>query len=153
MAPELEFVFEMRIHLGERAHTQPLPGGGKRAFVPVTGGEIDGPRLNGQIVPYSGGDWPHIRSDGTAIFNARYMLEASDGALIHIRNRGIRHGPAQVIERIMARETVDPSEYYMRLAPVFEAPAGPHEWLTRTVFIGTGDRRADHSIFRYWAVL
>lgn len=152
MTPELEFVFEMRISLGDRTHTRVLTGGGKRAFVPVTGGDITGPRLNGRIVPYSGGDWPHIRPDGTAAFNARYLLEASDGTLIYIKNRGFRHGPAEVIERIMAKEAVDPSEYYMRLAPVFEAPVGPHDWLTRTVFIGTGNRQAEYSVFRYWAV-
>jgi hypothetical protein len=153
MTPELEFVFEIRVKLGERIHTGHVPEGGNRGFVPVTGGEIEGPKLNGKVVPYSGGDWPYIRPDGVATFNARYMLEASDGTLIYIKNRGFRHGPKEVIDRIMAKESVDPSEYYMRLAPVFEAPLGPHDWLTRTVFIGTGDRKADHSVFRYWAVI
>lgn len=153
MIPTLEFVFEIRVKLGERTHTGLLPGGGNRGFVPVIGGEIQGPRLNGRVVPYTGGDWPYIRPDGVAAFNARYMLEASDGTLICIQNRGFRHGPPKVIGRIMAKESVDPSEYYMRLAPVFEAPVGPHDWLTRTVFVGTGDRQSDHSVFRYWAVM
>jgi hypothetical protein len=153
MKPDLEFVFEMHVRLGDRMHTGLLPESGQRGFVPVTGGEIQGPRLNGTVVPLSGGDWPRIRPDGVAVFNARYMLKASDGTLIQIKNRGIRHGPADVIERLMAKKKVDPSEYYMRLEPRFEAPLGPHEWLTRTVFVGVGDRKADHSIFRYWAVL
>jgi len=31
-------------------------------------------------------------------------------------------------------------------------PAGPHEWLARTIFIGTGERRGDHSVFDYYLV-
>ena len=153
MKPELEYVFEMHVRLGDRMHTEKLPDGGKRAFVPVTGGEISGPRLSGRIVPYSGGDWPSVRPDASAIFNARYLLETSDGTQIYIKNRGIRSGSKETIQRILAGEAVDPSEYYMRLAPRFEAPEGPHEWLSRTVFIGTGERLEDHSVFRYWAVL
>jgi hypothetical protein len=52
-----------------------------------------------------------------------------------------------------AFEPVDHREYYMRVAPTFEAPVGPHDWLTRTVFVGSADRYLDHSIFRYFAVL
>jgi hypothetical protein len=153
MTPTLEFVFEIHVQLGERTHIGTLPDGCNRGFVPVTGGEIKGPRLSGRVIPYSGGDWPQIRPDGVAAFNAHYMLEASDGTLIYIRNHGFRHGPSDVIKRLMAKEPVDPSEYYMRLTPTFEAPVGPHDWLTRTVFVGTGDRRPDFSVFRYWAVM
>ena len=152
MTPKLDYVFEIRVRLGERAHTGEVPGGGNRGFVPVLGGEIEGPRLNGKVVPHSGGDWPRIRPDGVACFNARYMLEASDGTLIIINNSGFRHGPKEIIDRIMAKEEVDPSEYYMRVTPVFDAPIGPHDWLTRTIFVGTGDRKAGHSVFRYWEV-
>ena len=153
MKPELAFVFEMQIQLGERLHTEMLPWGGKRAFVPVTGGEISGPRLTGHVVGYTGGDWPSVRPDASAVFSARYLLKASDGTLIQVRNRGIRYGSMETMRRILAGEEVAASEYYMRLAPRFEAPEGPHSWLTRTIFVGTGERKEDHSVFRYWAVL
>jgi hypothetical protein len=153
MKPELEYVFEMHVRLGERMHTETMPGGVKRAFVPVTGGEILGPRLSGEVVPFSGGDWPSVRPDASAVFDARYLLKASDGTLIQIKNRGIRHGSLETLNRILAGAKVDPSEYYMRLAPRFEAPSGPHAWLSHTVFVGIGERKEDHSVFRYWAVL
>jgi len=153
MKPDLKYVFEMHVRLGERMHSETLSSGDKRAFVPVTGGEIFGPRLSGEVVPFSGGDWPSVRPDASAVFNARYLIKASDGELIQIKNRGIRYGSKETISRILAGERVDPSEYYMRLAPRFDAPVGPHDWLTRTVFIGVGERKKDHSVFRYWAVL
>nr|WP_299907200.1 DUF3237 family protein [Sphingomonas bacterium] len=49
-------------------------------------------------------------------------------------------------------EPVDPAENYFRLSPVFETAPGPHDWLTRTVFIGLGEKQADHSIFDFFAV-
>jgi len=153
MTPELEFVFKVHLNLGDRMKLGPIPTGGDRGFVAVTGGEIEGPRLNGRVVPESGGDWPNIRPDGVVAFNAHYMLEASDGTLIYIRNKGFRHAPPETAKRMESLEPVDPSDYYFRVAPVFEAPVGPHDWLNRTVFIGTADRRKGYTIFYYYAVL
>src|SRR5205823_1493565 len=54
-APRLEFVFQIRIELGERVIFGPLARGGKQGFVPVQGGEITGPRLQGRVLPGTGG--------------------------------------------------------------------------------------------------
>jgi Protein of unknown function (DUF3237) len=151
-APRLEFVFQIRIDLGERVIFGPLVRGGKQGFVAVQGGEITGPRLQGRVLAGTGGDYPYIWPDGTFEFDAHYLVEASDGTKMRLRNHGYRHGPKEVIDRLLAYEQVDPSGYYMRMTPSFEVPAGPHEWLGRTVFVGTGNRRPDYSIFRYWAV-
>jgi hypothetical protein len=40
----------------------------------------------------------------------------------------------------------------MRLSPSFEVPPGPHDWLSKHIFIGTGRRGPEGSIFRYWMV-
>ena len=153
MTPELEFVFQIHLNLGDRTLIQNLPSGGGRGFVPVTGGQIEGPRLQGKVVPYSGGDYPNVRPDGVVAFDAHYMLEASDGTLICLKNRGYRHAPPEIAERMEALEPVDPSEYYFRVTPEFDAPIGPHDWLTRNIFIGTGDRRKGYTVFRYYQVL
>ena len=153
MAPELEFAFKIHLNLGDRTCIENLPWGGGRGFVPVTGGEIQGPKLTGKVVPYSGGDYPHIRPDGVVAFDARYMLEASDGALIYMKNRGYRHAPPDILKKMEALEPVDASSYYFRIAPEFAAPAGPHEWLSRTVFVGTADRRNGYTLFEYYKVL
>ena len=48
-------------------------------------------------------------------------------SLIQVRNRGLRHGPEEVLRRIAEGENVDPAEYYFRMAPVLglASPLGP----------------------------
>ena len=151
--PALEFVFEIRLDLLTRERFGPTGAGPERGFVGLRGGEVKGPRLNGKIVPHVGGDFPTVWEDQTVAFDARYVIQADDGTLIEMRNRGFRHGPRDVLEALDAGENRDPSTYYMRVAPSFDAPKGPHLWMSRTIFIGAAHRKEDHSVFRYWAVL
>jgi hypothetical protein len=122
-------------------------------FVAAAGGKITGPRLQGKVISNSGGDWALYRDDHTVQFSARYMLEAEDGTQIYMQNTGYRHAPPDVAARMEALEQVDPSEYYFRITPTFETPIGKHDWLTRTLIIGSAHRHAEHSIFTYYAVL
>jgi hypothetical protein len=151
--PTLEFAFRIRLQLGLRQRLGPLPRGSSRGFVSAAGGTIEGPRLNGKVVANSGGDWALYRQDHVVEFDARYMLEADDGTQIYMLNRGFRHAPPETAARMEALQPVDPSEYYMRLAPSFETPTGKHDWLMRTVIVGSAARQADHSVFDYYAVL
>jgi len=151
-APTLEFVFEIKLELMERARYGPASLGVDRGFVGLSGGHVKGPALNGKIVPHVGGDFPTVLPDETVIFAAQYIIETDDGVLIELRNRGFRHGPKEVLQAMSRGEDVDPSSYYMRLAPSFDAPVGPYFWLTRTIFIGTAHRGVKSSVFRYWAV-
>ena len=120
--------------LGEAPH-------GRRRIIPITGGRVSGERLAGRVLP-GGADWQVIRSDGVAELDARYTLETEDKALIYVRNFGYRHGPPEVIKRLAAGETVDPSLYYMRTTPRFETGAERYQWLNRIICVGTGARRA-----------
>jgi hypothetical protein len=149
----LEHVFTMKVKLGERIHTDKTPHGWKRGFVPVKGGTIEGPRLQGKVLADTGGDYPYINPDGSAVFEAQYVIQASDGTTIMLKNRGFRHGPPELLQALLDRKEIDPTKIYFRLAPTFDAPIGPHDWLTKTVFVGTGNRKADHSIFTYYAVV
>jgi hypothetical protein len=152
-APRLEFVFQIRLELETRLRYGPTLAGIDRGFVGLRGGDISGPRLQGKVLAGSGGDWPYIFKDSSAAFDAHYMLQADDGTLIEIRNRGYRHGPKEVLDKLTRYEPVDPGSYYMRVAPTFDVAAGPHEWLAQTIIIGVGDRHEGHSIFRYYAVM
>ena len=57
VTPKLEFVFSIKMLLGIRQKFGPLPQGSIRGFVSAAGGTVEGPRLNGRVVPNSGGDW------------------------------------------------------------------------------------------------
>lgn len=126
---------------------------GLRRVVPITGGSVSGPRLNGRVVP-GGADWQFVRSDGVLVVEAKYTLESSDGVLIMVTNRGMRHGPAAVIERMARGEAVDPQDYYFRTSAEFEAPAASaYAWLNRAVFIGVAERAAKAAIIRFHEVM
>ena len=114
---------------------------GRRRIIGITGGTFKGPRLAGKILP-GGADWQVIRSDGSAYLDARYTLETDDGALIYVNNKGYRHGPKEVIERMARGEAVDPALYYMRTTPWFETSAPRYDWLNRAICVATGARRA-----------
>lgn len=152
--PQLQFAFRilLRFDDGPRLRFEPAYRSARRGFVAVQGGEITGPRLTGRVVPQSGGDWPLFWPGGLVDFEAHYQLEASDGTPIYIHNTGIAWSAPEVLARIEAGQPVLPEQTYCRVTPRFEAPAGAHEWLNRTVFIGKGERRGTHSVFDYYLV-
>ncbi|MGA7867460.1 MAG: DUF3237 domain-containing protein [Stellaceae bacterium] len=59
---------------------------------------------------------------------------------VHLRYAGMRHGPPEVMARLAHGETVDPSEYYFRVAPVFEIGAERYTWLNKILAVGVGER-------------
>jgi hypothetical protein len=90
-----------------------------------------------------GADWQIVCADGLAQLEARYSLETDDGALVYVRNVGLRHGPPEVLARLAAGEPVDAKLYYMRTTPSFETGAERYRWLNRVVCVATGVRRKD----------
>jgi hypothetical protein len=124
---------------------------GERRVVPVLGGRITGPRLNGDILP-GGADFQLIRDDGVAEIEARYTLRLDDGALVQVVNRGIRHAAPEDMARLLRGETVPPERVYFRTAPAFETAAPAHAWLHRSLFVGFGERMPDRVRVRIFAV-
>ena len=60
---------------------------GIRSIVPVTGGDFEGPRLRGKVLP-GGGDWLLLRADGVLELDLRITLETDDHALIYMTFQG-----------------------------------------------------------------
>jgi len=125
---------------------------GRRRIIPITGGRVEGARLNGIVLP-GGADWQIVRGDGVADLDARYTVETHDGALVYVRNRGLRHGRPEVLARLARGEDVDPAEYYMRTQPWFETGDARYAWLNRTISVGTGARRAAAVELEFFEVL
>ena len=125
---------------------------GTRMFVPVTGGDFEGPRLRGKIVP-GGGDWLLLRSDGVLELDLRITLETADHALIYMTFQGLRHGPPDAIAALGRGEVVDPVRYYFRTAPRFETSAESCTFLNRIVTVGVGETRPDGAVHRIDEIL
>jgi hypothetical protein len=151
-----EFAFELRASVENPQEVGDTPYG-RRRFIPITGGTFEGPGFKGMglkgVVLPGGADAQIVRPDGVTDLVARYTLQADDGTLIYVVNRGLRHGPPDIMQRVARGESVDPATYYFRTTPAFEVAAGPHDWLNRSIFVGTGARYAAEVHVRYFRVL
>ena len=148
--PSLRFLYSSKIDIDPPLIVGQSPYG-ERRIINIKGGAFSGPRLSGRVLS-GGADWQIIRHDGITEVEASYTLETHDGALIYIYNRGLRHGPKAVIERLAAGKDVDPSEYYFRTTPIFETGTPAYAWLNGVVAIATGERRADQVIITVYEV-
>jgi hypothetical protein len=125
---------------------------GMRSIVPVTGGDFEGARLRGKVLP-GGGDWLLLRSDGVLELDLRITLETDDQALIDMRFLGLRHGPAEAIAALGRGEVVDPASYYFRTLPRFETSAQKYAFLNRIITVGVGETRPDGAVHRIEEIL
>jgi hypothetical protein len=151
--PGLEYALTISINLGPAYRVRPPQYGSERAAVYLTDGVVIGPGINGIVIPGSGGDWPWVRPDGVIDFDARYLLQTDDGAVIYLQNRGYRWGPEDIMDKMARREPVPEGSYYMRVAPKFEAPAGKYDWLNRYVFVGAAQKTPAGNRIHYFKVL
>lgn len=124
---------------------------GRRRIIGISGGRFSGARLSGKVLA-GGADWQLVRADGSAFLDARYTLQADDGALIYVSNQGFRHGPKDAMARLARGEEVDPSLIYTRTTPRFETSAPQYAWLNRTVFVASGVRRRDSIELEFYEV-
>lgn len=138
--PDLEHAFTVHGRLDPVVTVGQTPQGLRR-MVPIADGRFEGPAMRGTVLP-GGADWQVVRADGVTEPEAFYLLRTDDGVVIQVHNRGVRHGPEEVMQRLVAGEAVDPSEYYFRTSMVLHAPEGPYDWLNRNVFVCTAARRA-----------
>ena len=104
----------------------------------MPGGTFHGSRLSGTVLP-GGSDWQTVRSDGSTLLDVKLALQTIDGALIGMSYKGIRRGPADVMDRLGKGEDVDPATYYFRTTVTFET-ASHHAWLNGIVAAGIGYR-------------
>ena len=141
MTPTLTHIADFLVEVGP-----PIAVGetaqGLRRVVPITGGTIQGARLNGTILN-AGADFQIIGPDGFTRLEARYVARLDDGTLVYVENCGVRFGPPEVMARLTRGEPVDPAEVYFRSAPRFETAEPAYQWLTRPLFIAAGARYPD----------
>lgn len=151
--PNLEYAFTIAIELTGLRWIKPSSTGMTRAAVYAGTGTIEGPLLRGRVIPMSGGDFPLVRADGVIDFDARYLLEAEDGTVIYMQNRGFRWAMTPEIAEKMSRdEPVAHEDYYMRVSPKFDVPDGPHAWMGKHMFIGVAEKVPGANRIHYFVV-
>jgi hypothetical protein len=146
-----EFLFTLvgRVFPAQEIGTVPS---GQRRIVPVEGGEFEGPKLRGSVLP-GGSDCMLVRPDGVAQPDVRMTLQTDDGDLILMRYGGLRHGPQAVMDRLASGEAVDPTEYYFRITPLFETGSQKYAWLNKIITVGTGHRLPIGPVYYVYEIL
>lgn len=111
----------------------------------VTGGRFFGPKINGIILP-GGGNWSRSGRLGddasVGTFDARAVWQTDEGDLIYLTYSGRNIIPDDVRAAFAdpAAPDVDPSRYYLRIAPVFETASAKYGWLNGVLAVGVGER-------------
>jgi hypothetical protein len=150
-APELRFAFAIRAKvapikdLGQTAR-------GHRRIIDILGGEVFGPRLEGEILP-GGADWQIVRPDGTIEVVARYTIRSSAGATIYVQNEGLRAASPEILARMSNGEAVPLGSYHFRTAPRFETAEPSLKWLECATFVGKAARAPDRVVIGFHEVL
>ena len=121
----LRLAMRLAVTLGPLEILGPCPDG-ERLNYPITGGRFLGRGISGEVIG-SGADISVRRRDGVAVIDALYRIRAEDGTIIVVHNTGLFEDKA----------TSPRGRDYLVTRPVFTAPDGPHDWLNRSLFIGT----------------
>jgi hypothetical protein len=124
---------------------------GVRRIVPLLGGTMLGPRLNGTLVP-GGTDYQVWRADGVTEIHARYVIETARRTRVYVEASGLRRAPPEVMARLFRGDPVDQATIYFRTAPRFETSDPDLAWLMRSVFICAGARHPDRAVLRFFEV-
>lgn len=156
-APTLEHLADLTVHVAapvEAGAVSGLNSRGRRRIIPITGGTLRGPQLQGRVLA-GGADFQLVVSDTAADLDARYIVELDTPGLagehLYVENRALRRGSAADIARLVRGEPVDPAAVYFRCVPRFEVSSPALAWLTESIFVGTGARypdRVEISLYR-----
>ena len=149
-APRLTFAFELRARVGNPIEVGQVRQG-RRRIVPIEGGTIKGPLLNGTVTA-GGADWQVIQTDGFTELDTRYTIQTDKGELVYVQNPGIRTAAPDIMQKLLAGQIVDPKLVYFRTQPKFETAAPGLQWLTKSLFVGSGERYPNEVVIRFYKV-
>lgn len=133
-----EPIFTVHAELADILQLGRTPAG-ERRVINILGGQVEGPRLRGQILS-GGADWQLISAEGIADIRARYTIRSESGALVLVSSEGLRHGPPEVMARLARGGNVDPALYYFRTLMRFETAHPDCAWMNRILAIAYGAR-------------
>jgi len=124
---------------------------GERRYVPLAGGTVEGPELNGRLVE-GGVDWQVRRADDVLDIAAHYVIRADDGSLIEIQSDGMRHGPVDVMARLARGEAVGRDEYFFRTIIRFQTGSPTYAHLNKALALAVGQREAARVVLDFYRI-
>ena len=147
----LEWMMDAHVKVFRPVQIGDTPNGFQQA-VPIGAGTFAGPRLRGSAISGSA-DWQLVLEDGMYLLDVTGAMLTDDGVTIRVSSKGMRHGPPDVMARLIAGEVVPPDQSYMRAVAEIAAPPGKYDWLNRSLFVSWGERYPDKVVIHYYQVL
>lgn len=148
--PTLKHAFKLELEFEDPLDIPSVSG--ERGFFKIASSRVSGDRINGEIAD-DGGDWIVFRPDGIVEFDSRMMIKTDDDVLIYLRSRGVLRASPEQLKAFQAGEGLDGADGYYRVTPYFDAPIGKYDWLTKSVFVGSGNFSGKSSSLEVFEVL
>lgn len=144
---EMEHVTSYRATLAEPEVIGPVAEG-LRLNMYVTGGQAEGPKIKGKILPV-GADWLTVRMDGVGILDVRGTLQTDDGALIYTYYTGIADMGPDGYQNFLNGSPPPPDGIDLRIRPSYQTSHPDYLWLNRGFFVGVGKAFMDRGEVQY----
>src|ERR1700730_5011995 len=126
----LQTEYMMSIYVPLEAHVV----GNCLTIINHPGGRIEGPPINGKIVPPSG-DWLR-RVNGVARLDVRLTVQADDNEIIYISYNGVFQCEKEVFERFLKGQLLRANDCYFITAPTFQTKSERYSWLNSVQAVG-----------------
>ncbi len=118
-----------------------VPAGTRRIYG-IIGGEFEGDRLRGKVLP-GGGEWLLQAEDGLGQPDVRLLLQTDDGAHIYVQYTGFLEFNESVISALSAGRSTNFGDNLFLTQVRFESSEPRYAWLSRTIAVGEGRMHPD----------
>jgi hypothetical protein len=124
----------------------PIPIGkvltGVRMIYNASGGEFEGDRLKGNVLP-GGGEWFLQEEGGMGQPDVRLLLKTHDDAHIYLRYTGILDFNETAMKAITEGRSTNFGDNLFLTQVRFECSDPNYDWLSRTIAVGEGRMHPD----------
>ena len=115
---------------------------GIRRIYNATGGEFEGDRLRGEVLP-GGGEWFLQGDDGLGQPDVRLLLRTEDGAHIYVQYSGVLDFDESVLAVLTKGHSTNFGDNLFLTQLRFESSDPGYEWLCKTIAVGEGRMHPD----------
>ena len=115
---------------------------GTRMIYNASGGEFEGERLKGKVLP-GGGEWFLQGEDGLGQPDVRLLLQTDDGAYIYVHYSGILDFNETAMSAISEGRSTEFGDNLFQTQVRFESSDPKYAWLSRTIAVGEGRMHPD----------
>ena len=121
---------------------------GLRLNVNVTGGKVEGPRIQGKFIPV-GADWLTVRTDGIGVLDVRATIQTEDNALIYLYYKGFTDLGPDGYKNFLEGVPPPAEGFSLRTNPWFQTAHPDYQWLVRGFFVEVGKAYLDRGEVQY----